>query len=217
MSQYMDIFFLILVVGIVFYRLYNALGTQPEKENKVILISKDDLKNGKLNLPQEVSEKIKNIADMIVSSEQPQLCEALCQIPNFNQKEFCAKVAKVFDMILNAFACQDEETLKMLTGKKLFSNFKKIMDSRKEEGICAETDLIKIENITIEDVQIKNNSTAKIVVKIVSEQINLLKNSEGEIIEGDENFVQNITDMWTFEKDINSTSKVWLLVSTKKK
>ena len=112
---------------------------------------------------------------------------------------------------------KDEETLKMLTGKKLFSNFKKIMDSRKAEGICAETDLIKIENITIEDVQIKNNSTAKIVVKIVSEQINLLKNSEGEIIEGDENFVQNITDIWTFERCITSTNPNWLLISTKKR
>ena len=73
-----------------------------------------------------------------------------------------------------------------------------------------------MENITIEKANIKDG-IANIVVKFVSEQINLLKNAAGEIIEGDENFVQKITDVWTFEKDINSPSKVWLLVSTKKK
>ena len=97
-----------------------------------------------------------------------------------------------------------------------FSKFKKIIDQRKEDGICAENDLIKIEQINIENVNISNDGIANIVVKFVSEQINLLKNSSGEIIEGDENFVQKITDVWTFEKDINSDSKTWLLISTKK-
>lgn len=216
MSQYLDIIFLVFVVAAIFYRLYNILGTEPEKDKKVILISKDDLKSGKLPLPTEITEKIKNLANLVEKEEQTGICQTLCQIPNFNYHDFCSKASKVFEMILNAFACQDESTLKMLTGKKLFSNFKKIIDKRKEEGICAETDLIKIEQIDIESAEINKDGIAQIVVKFVSEQINLLKNADGEIIEGDENFVQKITDMWTFEKDINSTSKTWLLVSTKK-
>ncbi|MBE6451595.1 MAG: Tim44 domain-containing protein [Alphaproteobacteria bacterium] len=216
MSQYIDIIFLIMVVGFVFYRLYTVLGTGAQKENKVILISKDDLKNGKLNLPKEVTEKIKKFADMVEQKEQSPVCKVLCQIPNFDQDDFCCRTAKVFEMVLNAFACQDEKTLKMLMGTRLFKKFKQIMDSRKEEGLTAETDLIKIEDITIENAEIKPDGTAKIVVKFVTEQINLLKNAAGEIVEGDENFVQKITDVWTFEKDINSASKIWLLVSTKK-
>lgn len=216
MSQYLDIIFLVFAIAVIFYRLYNILGTEPEQEKKVILISKDDLKNGKLPLPSEISDKLKNLANLADNIEQSDVCKALSQIPDFNYNDFCSKAAKVFEMILVAFACNDEKTLKMLTGKKLFSNFKKIMDQRKEEGICAETDLIKIEQINIENVEIKDNGIAHIIVKFVSEQINLLKDSNGDIIEGDENFVQKITDVWTFEKDINSVSKTWLLVSTKK-
>ena len=216
MSQYIDVIFLIFVVAVVFYRLYNTLGSEPEKSKKVILISKDDLKNGNLNLPRELTEKIKSLTNLVTNEENTGVCKALCQIPNFNYNDFCSKAAKVFEMILNAFACQDEKTLKMLTGKKLFSKFKKIIDQRKEDGICAETDLIKIEQVNIENVNISNDGIANIVVKFVSEQINLLKNPSGEIIEGDENFVQKITDVWTFEKDINSDSKTWLLISTKK-
>ncbi len=217
MSQYIDIIFLVFVVAAVVYRLYIVLGTEPKEEKKVILISKDDIKNGKINLPKEISDKLKNMVNMAVDNQPSEVCETLCQIPGFDQNDFCSKAAKVFEMILTAFACQDEDTLKMLTGKRLFSNFKKIINSRKEDGICAETDLIKIEEVTILSAELKDNGVAKIVVKFVSEQINLLKNSEGEIIEGDENFVQQITDIWTFEKDINSSSKTWLLVSTKKK
>ena len=179
-------------------------------------LSKDDLKKANLNLPKEITEQLNLMAKM-AEEEDSEVCKTLRQIPDFNRNEFCTKAAKVFEMVLNAFACQDEKTLKMLTEKKLFAKFKKIIDSRKEEGICAETDLIKIEDITIENANIKNDGLVSIVVKFVSEQINLLKNAAGEIIEGDENFVQKITDIWTFEKNINSPSKTWLLVSTKKK
>ena len=57
---------------------------------------------------------------------------------------------------------------------------------------------------------------AKITVRFVSEQVNILKNKDGEVIEGDENFIQNITDSWTFERALTSTNPNWLLVSTKK-
>ena len=216
MSQYIDIIFLLATVCFVFYKLYSVLGSEPEKENKVILISKDDLKNGKINLPKEITEKIKSLTEMVEQKGFDEVCEGLCKIPNFNKNDFCCRASKVFEMVLNAFAAQDDKTLKMLTGKSLYSKFKKIIDDRKEEGLTAETDLIKIEEVTIEKADVNQNGCASIVVKFVSEQINLLKNSAGEIVEGDENFVQKITDVWTFEKDINSPSKVWLLVSTKK-
>ena len=45
---------------------------------------------------------------------------------------------------------------------------------------------------------------------------NLLKNAEGEILEGDENYVQTISDVWTFEKNLNSKTNNWLLCSTRK-
>ena len=45
---------------------------------------------------------------------------------------------------------------------------------------------------------------------------NIFSEEDGEIIEGDENFIQNITDMWTFERALTSTNPNWVLVSTKK-
>ena len=53
-------------------------------------------------------------------------------------------------------------------------------------------------------------------MEFVSEQVNILRDAEGKVIEGDENYIQNITDVWTFERAISSTSPNWVLVSTKK-
>lgn len=211
MSAYMDIIFLIVVVAFVLIKLYSVLGTRPDEENKVVFLSKEEFKKVNPDLINEIATKLN-----LIDETENENCEFLDKIPNFNRNDFCSRASKVFEMVLNAFACNDEKTLKMLMDKKLFAKFKKIMQQRQEDNICAETDLIKIENVSIENATVKENGIANIVVKFVSEQINILKNATGDVIEGDENFVQKITDVWTFEKDINSPSKVWLLTSTKK-
>ena len=68
----------------------------------------------------------------------------------------------------------------------------------------------------VESVRFVDDDKVNLVVKFVSEQVNLLKNAEGEVIEGDENYVQTISDVWTFEKPLNPRVNNWLLCSTKK-
>lgn len=202
----MDIVFLLVIAVFIFIRLWNVLGTRPENENRIFVVSNEEWNKIK-------HEAIGNVTE---EKEESPFSSVLSKIPNFSSKDFCSRAAQVFEMVLKAFANHDEETLKMLTGKKLFEKFQEIIATRKQEGISAENDLIRIEKTDIQDARISSKGIAQIVVRFVSEQVNLLKNAAGEVIEGDENFVQKITDVWTFEKDINTTSPVWRLVSTKK-
>ena len=39
---------------------------------------------------------------------------------------------------------------------------------------------------------------------------------QGDVIEGDDRFIQCITDVWTFERSLTSSNPNWVLVSTKK-
>lgn len=215
MSAYLDIIFLLIVAVLIFMRLRNVLGTRPEQNNEIRVVSHEEFEKIKQEVEKIINTSSEQNKPVDINSLQG-VDKVLYQIPNFNRKDFCARCSKVFEMVLTAFAARDEETLKMLTGKKLFAGFKKIISERINDGITAETDLIKIDDLTIADAKISSKGIASVVVKFISEQINLLKNSAGEVIEGDENFVQQITDVWTFEKDINSGTPVWLLVSTKK-
>ena len=103
--------------------------------------------------------------------------------------------------------CQSEKSLK---------KFEKVINDRKEQGIISETDLIGFVETEVESVRFVDDDKVNLVVKFVSEQVNLLKNAEGEVIEGDENYVQTISDVWTFEKPLNPRVNNWLLCSTKK-
>ncbi len=225
MSAYLDIIFLLIVVVLIFVRLNSVLGTRPEDGDKpsakvsARFVSREEFEKVYENLRREAERK----SDVLLEQNSDKSAglegvdKILSSIPHFNRGDFCRRCSKAFEMILNAFASRDEETLKMLTGKKLFAKFQEIIRQRAAEGITAETDLIKIDELCIEDADVSSKGIARIVVKFISEQINLLKNATGEVVEGDENFVQKITDIWTFERNINAKSPVWLLVSTKKR
>jgi predicted lipid-binding transport protein (Tim44 family) len=51
-------------------------------------------------------------------------------------------------------------------------------------------------------------------VSFISELISVVKNSDGEIIEGDEKQSKRQKDVWTFSKDLTSQDPVWFLVAT---
>jgi len=213
MSAYLDLIFLGLVVILILIRLNNVLGTRPEKM-QIKIVDKKEFENFYHMVHDELEKNEK-----IIGAEVPLTPSdsVLAQIPHFSKPDFLARAAKAFEMILTAFANYDKKTLQMLVSPKLYERFAEIIDDRQSQNLVAETDLIKVDEMRIEDAKISAKGIAKIVVKFITDQINVLKDKNGEVIEGDENFVQKITDVWTFEKNLNTASNVWLLTSTKKK
>ena len=159
MFSHLDIIFLLLVAVFIFMRLRNVLGTRPENEHKILVLTDEEFQKMKAKDLGSAAQEAAN------PEELSPLERTLAKIPGFYKTDFCNRAAK----------------------------------------------------LTIQDAKVSTKGIAQIVVEFVSEQVNLLKNSAGEVIEGDENFVQKITDIWTFERDIHKASPVWLLVSTKKK
>ena len=202
-----DIIFLVVVVVFVFQKLRSVLGTRP-----------DEIPAG--------SEKAAHIVNVIMketqaAAEQPEeeLSETdktLRQIPNFNKEKFLNSAKKAFEIIVEAFAKGDTEMLEMLINPKLFKRFQEVIEGRRKEGVQAETDFIGFDEAEITQAKISKTGTAKISVRFVSEQVNLLRDKDGAVIQGDENFIQKITDVWTFERALTSTSPNWLVTSTKK-
>ena len=51
-------------------------------------------------------------------------------------------------------------------------------------------------------------------MQFVSELISATRNKAGEVIEGDPKQIREITDVWTFERDVGSRDPNWKLVAT---
>lgn len=219
MTSFVDIIFLAVAVVFVVTRLYNVFGTHGNEKNvRVIIKSIDKDTEGKIaeDIAQIIREnnsgEVKTSVNIENLSEQDKV---LSKLLGFDKKVFLQGACRVFEMILNAFSAGNIESIKGLVSKKIWDAFSKAIDFRKENNMTAEVDFIGFKKSEIKDVKMLKNSV-KIIVEFESEQINILKNASGEVVEGDENFVQKITDVWTFERSLNAKNKNWLLVSTKK-
>jgi len=219
LGQYFDILVLLVVVLVIFQRLRMVLGTRPsESEKKAAEENAAKLFD---MLMKEAEQKQSHMAaepaaEILENAELTETDKVLSSIPNFDKNRFLAGAKRAFEMIVEAFAKGDIATLEMLVNKNLLKKFQEIIESRRAEGITAETDFIGFSKAEIVTAKISRNQVAKIIVEFVSEQVNLLKNKQGDVIEGDDQFIQNITDVWTFERALTSTNPNWLLVSTKK-
>ncbi len=220
----LDILVLLVVVVLLFLRLRSVLGTRPIQEKRIRLSKENAEKLYNILKAEaeklqgnEPSEKDDSQSELVPEGEPlNEVDKSLMEIPNFNKNKFLKSAQQAFQIITEAFNKGDAETLEMLLDKKLFKKFQDVIESRKHDNITAETDFIGFDKVDITKAQIKADKVAEITVEFVSEQINILRDAQGQVIEGDENYIQNITDVWTFERAISSTSPNWLLVSTKK-
>lgn len=222
MAAYLDIIILLVVVVLVFSKLKSLLGTRPDnfEQRKISdenaakifdMIVKEAEKNAAAEARNMEKEEVQ-----VPEEELSEIDKVLAKIPGFNREKFLTGAERAFEIIISAFSKSDVETLEMLVSKSLLKKFQEIIEKRKAEGITSETDFIGFDDVEITNAKISKSEVAKITVRFVSEQVNILKNKDGEVIEGDENFIQNITDSWTFERALTSTNPNWLLVSTKK-
>lgn len=220
MVSFIDIIFLMIIVAVVITRLYSAFGTHNNEKNVRVIIKSLD-KDAENKLAEDIAQIIKEThkeeqtAEVVDFEKLSDEDKALIKIKEFDKKSFLQSACRVFEMILQAFSTGNIDGIKGLVSKKIWDAFNQVIAFRKQNNMTAEVDFIGFKKSEIKNVKLLKNSI-KITVEFESEQVNLLKNDKGEVIEGDENFVQQITDTWTFERSLNAKNKNWLLVSTKK-
>lgn len=221
---HLDIIVLLLVVVVIFQRLKGLLGTRPEQEHRVKL-SKESAEKLYDILMKETQQQAQTVSDTEfeedselkpLNEELSETDKVLAEIPGFNKDQFLQASQNAFQIITEAFNGGDIETLEMLVDKNIYKKFLDVIEQRKIDKISAETDFICFNDVEILNAEINEEKIAKITVKYVSEQVNVLRDADDNVIEGDENYIQNIEDIWTFERAVNSTTPNWILISTKK-
>ncbi len=133
--------------------------------------------------------------------------------PSFDPMGFCTGARAAFTAIVEAFARGDIETLRPLLDEATFSSFEGAIRGRAERKEKAETTLIGFEASDVAAAELQG-SFASVTVRFVSEQINVVRNADGQIADGNPNEVQKVVDLWTFRRDTKSSDPNWLLTKT---
>lgn len=160
-----------------------------------------------------------SLEDRIRSSQPAEspATEGLVEIaksdPGFDPKQFLDGAKAAYEMIVVAFAEGNRPTLKRLLSRDVFDGFATAITEREERGEKVATSFVGISRTDIVDAEVKNRA-ARVTVKFVSQLITAIKNKAGEVIDGDPSQIRDVTDIWTFARDVGSKDPNWRLVAT---
>src|SRR5260370_38684398 len=115
--------------------------------------------------------------------------------------------------MVEARAKNDPGALRPPLAPPTYASFEAAIRGRAERKEKAETTLIGFEASDIAGASLQG-SEAVVTVRFVSEQINVVRNADGQIIDGNPNEVQKVIDLWTFRRDTKSSYPNWLLIKT---
>lgn len=225
---FMDLVILAIITAYIFYRLSKNLGKIDEEEkheiHKKLLERKKQieeiLNRVQQNSPARNQEEKIIGASSTTQKEFANLNQAtqenltkIFEVCNISYEFFINGAKMAFEMIINAFSKDDVETLKILLSEKIFQGFNSAIEDRKTKEHKLTTNLISIDKVEILSAMLIENQ-ASIVVKIISKQINYITDKEQKIIEGTKEEIAEITDIWTFKKDVKSPNPNWLVSAT---
>ena len=132
---------------------------------------------------------------------------------SFESESFVGSAKVAFEMVVDAFAKGDTKNLRPLLSNDVFEDFSGAIKIRADNNETLESTLVGISEAEIIEAELQDK-TAFITVKFVSEQINVTRNAEGEVVDGDPGEVTTVTDIWTFARNTQSRDPNWTLVAT---
>jgi predicted lipid-binding transport protein (Tim44 family) len=133
--------------------------------------------------------------------------------PTFDPIDFAGGARAAFTTIVEAFARGDVGPLRSLLDPPTLASFEAAIRGRNERREKMECTLIGFEASDIAAAEM-DGSHAQLTVRFVTEQINVLRNAEGLVADGNPNEVQKVIDLWTFRRDTKSSDPNWVLVKT---
>ncbi|MFO1060209.1 MAG: Tim44/TimA family putative adaptor protein [Dongiaceae bacterium] len=153
-------------------------------------------------------------ADVVDAGAQPGLDRIIAAEPGFAPRAFLDGARAAFEMIVNAYAAGDSGALRPLLSDDVFAQFDSAIRNRAQAGETLATTLVGIDEATIAEAELQGR-TALVTVRFVSQQINVTRDGEGRIVDGDPSSVTRVTDIWTFSRDTRARDPNWTLVATR--
>lgn len=187
--------FIAIVVFVVLSKLFSTLGKEPVQGERF----------------RGVLPGTGQVFEMTIVKKQP---EQHTKKENFfDEQDFLIGAKIAFNTIAQAYSTGDKNVLKPLLSAKVFNVFASDIDEREQKEEKMEFSLIAINSAKVLS---KNNEhkPTQVTVELISEQMNVLRDKNGVVLEGDPIQLSTLKDTWVFEKTTGLRSS-WVVVATK--
>ncbi len=211
--QYGDIIVIAAIAAFIILRYRAMLGEKSGRDVSDLPRPIKDLEPV-IQLPErEVAKPVEKKADKEPSAFADQFSAMRAIDKEFSAEEFIAGAKGAYEMVIEAYNEADHDTLKMLLADPIYKEFKASLADNEKQGRTAHTTLVAIMKAEITDAKLRGNK-AVITVDFHSEQIPLVRNAQGEIVEGDPSSQEAVEDQWVFERNLSSADPAWKVIDT---
>lgn len=131
----------------------------------------------------------------------------------FEPNNFVDGARMAYEMIVTAFADGDKKALKGLLSKEVYEGFSGAITKREKAGHTVHSTFIGIEKSSIKAANVENDE-ALVTVQFNSQIVSATLDKDDEIVEGDNEQIIDVNDIWTFARDTRSKNPNWKLVAT---
>lgn len=223
----MDILFFAAIALYVFWKLREQFGRVDEEERKQVqekISRKKELIAAVQTQVMAIQKKVveqseaqkaaneKTILTLVDQSSQEAFRKILIMC-NISADAFIAGAKSTFENVIKSFAAGDLAMLRLMLSDKVFAGFENAINSRKSAEQTLVSNLIAVNEVRIISAQLLDN-IATVSISFVSKQINYVTDKEGQIIEGRKDQIRELSDVWTFKKDIGVINKNWVVLAT---
>ncbi|MDT7952204.1 MAG: Tim44/TimA family putative adaptor protein [Acetobacteraceae bacterium] len=132
---------------------------------------------------------------------------------DFDPARFLQGADAAFRLIVTAFAEGDRVALRPLLGDDTYRSFETAIAAREAAGETQKSEIRSIETISIEAASLLG-TVGTITVKFVSDQVSETLDKDGKPVHGTD-AVTEITDVWTFERDLAQPNPAWRLTAAR--
>lgn len=137
--------------------------------------------------------------------------------PAFDPETFIRGAKQAYEMIVTAFAEGNRKLLKDLLSRDVYDGFTRAITDRESREEQVDQSFVGIDKADILESEVKSG-IASITVRFVSQLISATRDKAGAIINGDPQRIKEVTDIWTFSRDISSAkaraNPNWRLIAT---
>jgi len=133
--------------------------------------------------------------------------------PSFDPQSFLDGAEGAFRMIVGAFAQGDRQTLRALLSDETYSGFEQAVAGRETESETQRTEIRSMHELVLEGAELRG-SVADVIVRFVSDQLNMTTGRGGEIVAGSD-AITEVIDIWTFQRDLSAKDPTWKLTGTR--
>ncbi|MCM2561983.1 Tim44/TimA family putative adaptor protein [Lutimaribacter sp. EGI FJ00015] len=135
--------------------------------------------------------------------------------PSFSVAEFLQGARGAYEMILMGFERGQMDEIKPFLSDDIYEAFSEVVEAREQQGLTIEADFIGLRELALDSATFDDTTQeAEVSVRFVGELTSVVRDSNGEIVEGKPNEIKRQRDTWTFARQMGSDNPNWQLVAT---